>query len=224
MTDPANGLADEGLDPASVRTQEDLVRLLNELHTQAGRPSLRTLAKTARDNGDHLAQATVSDMLSGKRMPGMGILVAFVRACGVTGHERLAEWQRAWIRVQRGRPSPKESRRHAIWTTNSRLGVLLVGLIVLAATVTTMAAGRWLHEPLPQPKPTATDRMASKLPSPSPEVSGTPSAKKFKPDAICKWQGDGRCKAKVTADPTGAASDCSGSGTQGSGSCQVRVK
>ncbi|MEW2357943.1 hypothetical protein [Spirillospora sp. NPDC029432] len=83
-------------EPAS---REDLVESLRLLHARAGKPSLRTLERWAAKNSGHpLARTTVSEMLSGKRLPSQMVLLTFVQACGVPP-EGLVPWRQAWERV-----------------------------------------------------------------------------------------------------------------------------
>jgi hypothetical protein len=80
-------------------TRAELVKRLQVLHTRAGKPSLRDLERWAAKNSEHaLARTTVSEMLSGKRMPSQTVLLTFVQACGIPAGE-LASWREAWEQV-----------------------------------------------------------------------------------------------------------------------------
>lgn len=89
----------EDLDLAAVRTREDLAELLRILHARADSPSLRELGTWSIANGKPpLAKTTVSEMLSGKRLPRKSTLLTFVEACGIPPAQ-LEPWQRAWERI-----------------------------------------------------------------------------------------------------------------------------
>jgi hypothetical protein len=85
--------------PGPGASRSELVECLQVLHAKAGKPSLRTLERWAAKNSAHaLARTTVSEMLSGKRMPSQIVLLTFVQACGIPAGE-LAPWRQAWERV-----------------------------------------------------------------------------------------------------------------------------
>ena len=61
-------------------------------------------------------------------------------------------------------------------------------------------------------------------PAPASSATATPAQRHRVPEGNCEWRGETRCKLKTRTDPSGATSDCDGSGKQGSGSCNVRVR
>ncbi|MCP3802432.1 LamG domain-containing protein [Allokutzneria sp. A3M-2-11 16] len=88
-------------DPAGISGNAELVARLNELRGWAGTPSLRRLRALA-GPADALPPATVSDVLTGKRLarlPRLEFVEAFVLAC-LRAREydeaELAAWTRAW--------------------------------------------------------------------------------------------------------------------------------
>ncbi|GAA0454584.1 hypothetical protein Ade02nite_03060 [Paractinoplanes deccanensis] len=87
--------------PDSVHTPAELANGLRHLK---GARSYRDLARSrGADPGDDdrrfvLAPSTLSDLLLGKTMPSRRTMVAFLRACDVSGHEERA-WLAAWERV-----------------------------------------------------------------------------------------------------------------------------
>jgi WD40 repeat protein len=60
---------------------------LRELRTNAGKPSYRDLSRRA-----HFSASTLSDAAGGRRLPGLDVTLAYVRAC--QGDE--AAWERRW--------------------------------------------------------------------------------------------------------------------------------
>jgi hypothetical protein len=91
------------IDPAQIRTLDDLVFYLRRLRLRAGNPSLRQLQKWARDNskpGNDLAlpRSSVADALAGQHLPPRRLVLALVEACGVKP-DALDPWADAWERV-----------------------------------------------------------------------------------------------------------------------------
>jgi hypothetical protein len=90
-------------DLSTATTLEEFTLLLRRLHVRAGRPSYRDLEKWAaaqRLAGRDLwlNKSTLSDALTGKRLPTKGFVAAFVEACGIAAdHHDL--WMLAWERV-----------------------------------------------------------------------------------------------------------------------------
>jgi len=87
------------LDIPSAHTRSQLAVLLRTVHLRADRPSLRSLeALTRHDNTAPLSKTVVSEMLKGTRFPRKGVMISFLRACGVSD-DRMEPWRRAWERI-----------------------------------------------------------------------------------------------------------------------------
>lgn len=84
--------------PDSVTTIAELGRELRLLKVWMGNPSLRDLAKRARDSGANLPPSSAGDVQSGTRLPRMAAVLTFVRACGV-GEADIGSWTSAWRRA-----------------------------------------------------------------------------------------------------------------------------
>ncbi len=88
----------EELDPRAATSQEELAELLRRLHIRAGEPSLRGLENWARKQQKegrpniHLTRNTISEVLTGKRLPSHEFLVAFLEACQIVG-----DAQQPWL-------------------------------------------------------------------------------------------------------------------------------
>ncbi len=101
QTDPYSG----ELDPSAVTSLEELVDLLRRLHIRAGEPSRRTLQKWARDQQQagrpniQLTRTTISEVLSGKRVPSPGFLAAFLESCGIVDDKAQRPWLAARARI-----------------------------------------------------------------------------------------------------------------------------
>lgn len=93
------------LDPSAVTSLEELVELLRRLHIRAGEPSRRALQKWARDQQQagrpniQLTRTTISEILSGKRVPSPGFLAAFLESCGIVGDKAQRPWLAARARI-----------------------------------------------------------------------------------------------------------------------------
>ncbi|WP_170067892.1 helix-turn-helix domain-containing protein [Lentzea guizhouensis] len=60
---------------------------LRQLRTDAGKPSYRELARIA-----HFSASTLSDAAGGRKLPGLDVTLAYVRACGGNGER----WEQRW--------------------------------------------------------------------------------------------------------------------------------
>lgn len=95
------GLADD-IDPIrGGQTIADLAACLRRLRAKAGAPSYRQLEQWGRRHRKPFPRSSVSDLLSGKRLPARGLYLPFVEACGVN----LADdtrWITAWTLLAEG--------------------------------------------------------------------------------------------------------------------------
>ncbi|WP_338683210.1 helix-turn-helix transcriptional regulator [Streptomyces acidiscabies] len=77
-----------------------LLEAMHRLRDDAGHPSLRRLQDRARAHGyGPLPRSTLSDVLSGLRLPSEALLTSYVLACGQPPH-RVHAWRAAWQRAQ----------------------------------------------------------------------------------------------------------------------------
>jgi hypothetical protein len=60
---------------------------LRRLRDKAGKPSYRELAR-----GAHYSSTTLSDAASGRRLPTLAVVLAYVRAC----NGDVVEWEQRW--------------------------------------------------------------------------------------------------------------------------------
>ena len=60
---------------------------LRQLRTNAGKPSYRELSRRA-----HFSASTLSDAAGGRKLPGLDVTLAYVRAC----HGDETAWERRW--------------------------------------------------------------------------------------------------------------------------------
>jgi hypothetical protein len=106
-------------DPALASTPEEFVTALNQLRAWAGQPSLRRLATVAatvdaagRREVGALPISTLSDTLTGKRLPNMprpSLVAAFVRACMLVRQQEprvIAAEVAHWLEAQHGITAP----------------------------------------------------------------------------------------------------------------------
>jgi transcriptional regulator with XRE-family HTH domain len=82
----------------AVMTRGQLAAQLRIVHLRADRPSLRVLAARTRHEVVPLSRTAVSDMLGGARFPRKAVMVAFLRACGLSDTQ-IEPWRRAWERI-----------------------------------------------------------------------------------------------------------------------------
>src|SRR5580704_2555058 len=92
------------VDPRSTDTTEEFARKLREIRRLAGDPSLEQMAKKS---NRMLARSTMSEVLNGKRLPGMPQLQAFLSVCGVAEQDQTV-WLEAWARLDVRHPSIRE--------------------------------------------------------------------------------------------------------------------
>lgn len=94
----------------ALRTVADLAAVLRKVRVRAGNPSLRAIQQWATDHGRSLPRTTVADMLSGRRLPRLAVLLDFLSACGVPD-ERRNDWMDAWSRIVEsgGEAAPRQS-------------------------------------------------------------------------------------------------------------------
>lgn len=92
-------------DSDSITTVADLGRELRNLRISAGNPSLRELEKRAKKQGLYLPHSTAGNAQSGKILPGLNVVQAFVQACGVTSETEMLRWKSAWQRANASRDS-----------------------------------------------------------------------------------------------------------------------
>jgi hypothetical protein len=92
------------VDPRSADTPEEFAKKLREIRRLAGDPSLEQMAKKS---NRMLARSTMSEVLNGKRLPGMPQLQAFLSVCGVAEQDH-AVWLEAWARLDIRHPSIRE--------------------------------------------------------------------------------------------------------------------
>ncbi|WP_086823160.1 LamG domain-containing protein [Allokutzneria sp. NRRL B-24872] len=137
------GLFDAPPDPTGISGNAELIAKLNELRGWAGTPSLRRLRALAGPS-DALPPATVSDILTGKRLartPRLEFVEAFVLAClRAREHDEaaLVAWTRAWRALAAAEPVPApptvvERQRRAPWWMRRavRVALALLCLCVL---------------------------------------------------------------------------------------------
>ncbi len=78
---------------------------LRQLRTDAGKPSYRELARIA-----HFSASTLSDAAGGRKLPGLDVTLAYVRACGGDGEHWEQRWHELAVSLAQGRshdgPSP----------------------------------------------------------------------------------------------------------------------
>ncbi|MFD4998639.1 helix-turn-helix domain-containing protein [Streptomyces buecherae] len=85
-----------------VSTYADLHVHLLEVYRRDGSRPYRALEWQAGENG-HLARTTICRVLSRKTRPRRAFVLAFARACGVTGNVTLQAWAHAWERAEAAR-------------------------------------------------------------------------------------------------------------------------
>ncbi|GAA4014363.1 hypothetical protein GCM10022247_41560 [Allokutzneria multivorans] len=142
------GLFDAPPDPTGISGNAELIAKLNELRGWAGTPSLRRLRVLAGPS-DALPPATVSDILTGKRLtrpPRLEFVEAFVLAClRASEHDEsaLSAWTAAWraLGAAAHTPSPpvvveRESRAPWWLRRSVRVALALLCLSVLPGTQT----------------------------------------------------------------------------------------
>jgi hypothetical protein len=77
-----------------------MLQVIHQLYLAAGHPSLRELQKRAQAHGfGSLPRSTLADVLAGTRLPSEGLLVSYVRSCGVPEH-RVRAWTEALSRAR----------------------------------------------------------------------------------------------------------------------------
>ncbi|MFQ6272874.1 helix-turn-helix domain-containing protein [Kutzneria viridogrisea] len=69
-------------------------RALRGLRERSGTPTYREMARRA-----HFSYTALSKAADGRRMPGLELTLAYVRACGCDERE-VDQWQRLWQRAQ----------------------------------------------------------------------------------------------------------------------------
>src|SRR5690348_10565861 len=92
-------------DPDSIFSIAELGRQLRLLRIVSGAPTLRELAKRATSTGEHLPRSTAGNAESGKHLPGLEVIQAFVRACNASAAD-VSRWQAAWQRLYAQRYVP----------------------------------------------------------------------------------------------------------------------
>ncbi|MER5905110.1 helix-turn-helix domain-containing protein [Streptomyces mirabilis] len=85
-----------------VSTYADLHAHLLEVYRRDGSRPYRALEQQAGGNG-HLARTTICRVLARKTRPRRDFVLAFARACGVTGNVTLQAWAHAWERAEAAR-------------------------------------------------------------------------------------------------------------------------
>ncbi len=85
-----------------VSTYADLHAHLLEAYRRDGSRPYRALERQAGGNG-HLARTTICRVLTRKTRPSRDFVLAFARACGVTGNVTLQAWAHAWERAEAAR-------------------------------------------------------------------------------------------------------------------------
>lgn len=85
-----------------VNTYADLHAHLLEVYRRDGSRPYRALEQQAGGNG-HLARTTICRVLTRKTRPRRDFVLAFARACGVTGNVILQAWAHAWERAEAAR-------------------------------------------------------------------------------------------------------------------------
>ncbi|MFI6639134.1 magnesium transporter MgtE N-terminal domain-containing protein [Streptomyces sp. NPDC050504] len=105
----------DGADPAphTVTAIDDLASELKKLRIASGAPSLAILERRAAAHQLPLPTSTASNALSGRHLPGLDVMRAFVYACGA--EDQWPAWKAAWERVaashRRSRPRPPAGER-----------------------------------------------------------------------------------------------------------------
>lgn len=79
-------------DPAAATTATEFITEMIRLRAWVGNPSLRTLNLRS---GGRLPPSTVSEALRRDRLPRCGLVLDYVRACGVRD-DAIGEWERSW--------------------------------------------------------------------------------------------------------------------------------
>ena len=86
------------LDLTAVSSRKALSVMLQIVYVRADRPSFRSLETAAERTMTRLSATVVSRMLKGMIFPRRKVMLAFLRACGISDNY-LAPWVRAWERV-----------------------------------------------------------------------------------------------------------------------------
>jgi hypothetical protein len=92
-------------DPDSVSSIAELGRQLRLLRISAGVATLRELEARATASGDALPRSTAGNAESGKHLPGLEVIRAFVQACNGSAAD-VRRWQSAWQRLYMQRHGP----------------------------------------------------------------------------------------------------------------------
>jgi hypothetical protein len=87
-------------------------RELRQLHIACGKPSYETVRKLAEMAGTRMVKSTISEMMTGKRLPARDLVIAVVKALlqhhdpsvGIVGndHDDVRIWREKWQAVQLG--------------------------------------------------------------------------------------------------------------------------
>jgi hypothetical protein len=85
-------------EPGSLTIAAQFIAMMNQLRAWAGTPSYTELNKRA---GGHnlLPPATLSDVLRRQRLPRLELVLAYVRACGLSDEQATA-WEQAWAALR----------------------------------------------------------------------------------------------------------------------------
>ncbi len=111
------------------------VAALHQLRVQAGRPSLRSMARAM--NYSHTA---LSSALAGNRLPSLDLTLAFVRTCG--GDEQ--QWRIRWEQASAHRPGAAVSQSGSAGKGHWR-GRLALGTACALAGILIGAAAGWFY-------------------------------------------------------------------------------
>lgn len=88
----------DSIDPTAARTAEEFALCMRLLRARAGQPSLRDLEQRARRRGRRLPRSSVSDALSGMRLPRRELMLGLIQACGIDPAADT-RWLRTWERL-----------------------------------------------------------------------------------------------------------------------------
>src|SRR5579859_1610931 len=100
-------------DPDSVHSVAELGHELRRLRISVGAPTLRALQATATRQSRTLPRSTAGNAESGRHLPSLEVVQAFVLACGASAAD-LSRWRAAWQRAYASRYTPTINTWHPI--------------------------------------------------------------------------------------------------------------
>ncbi|MEU6682983.1 helix-turn-helix domain-containing protein [Streptomyces sp. NPDC046832] len=85
-------------DPETVTSVSELGHQLRLLRLAAGAPTLGRMEASAAEGGTSLPRSTISNAMSGRHLPALSTVLAFVSVCGCPARE-ISRWRAAWQRA-----------------------------------------------------------------------------------------------------------------------------